>query len=202
MPRRPLLAAATTLSTLALLTACNGSPEAGRPNTTPASTPTTPTPSSPTGPSWTPEEQAAITAAKARYVAATSAADAALAKPAAFDRESLEKAGLSSERVIELYDQARSLVAEGLYQTGSVTIVSTTVKSVKLDASQPEVILTSCLDASKVILRFQKDGKPVPVVPGGSGKRHVFQSRLVYTTPTSGGQKLWFLISSQGSTKC
>jgi hypothetical protein len=204
MPRRPLLAAVATLSTLTLLTACNGSPEAGRPNTTPTRTsPTpTPTPSAPSTPTWTTEELAAITAAQARYVAATAAADQALTKPTAFDRPALEKAGLGSERILEIYDQARSLAGDGLYQTGRITIVSTTVKSVKLDGPQPEVILTNCLDASTLILRFEKDGKPVPVVPGGSGPRHVFQSRLVYAPPAPGGQKLWYLISNQGGAKC
>ncbi|TCC23406.1 hypothetical protein [Kribbella speibonae] len=205
MPRRPLLAAAATLSTLTLLTACNGSPEAGRPNTTPttpSTTPTpTPTPTAPSTPTWTPEQQVAITAAKARYVAATAAADQALTRPTAFDRPALEKAGLSSERILELYDQAQSLADRALYQAGTVTIVSTAVKSVKLDGPQPEVVLTSCLDASKVILRFQKDGKPVPVLPGGSGRRHVFEARLVYAAAASGGQ-MWFLSSIQGGAKC
>lgn len=205
MPRRPALTTATAaLCALAALTACNGSPEAGQPNTTPISTSTTPTPTTtaPSTPTWTTEEQAAISAAKSRYVAATAAADQALTKPTAFDRPALEKAGLGSERILEIYDQAQSLAADGLYQTGRVTIVSTTVKSVKLDGPQPEVILTNCLDASTLSLRFQKDDKPVPVVPGGSGLRHVFQSRLVYAPPAPGGQKLWYLISNQGGAKC
>jgi hypothetical protein len=162
----------------------------------------TPTPAAPSTPSWTSQEQAAIAAAKARYRAATLAADEALTKPASFDRNALEKAGLGSERVIELYDQAQSLVTRGLYQSGTVAIVSTNVKSVKLDGPQPEVILTNCLDASNVILRFQKDNKPVPVLPGGTGRRHVFQSRLVYAAPATGSQKLWFLLSTQGGAKC
>lgn len=83
-----------------------------------------------------------------------------------------------------------------------MTIVSTTVKSVKLDGPQPEVILASCLDAATLILRFQKNDKAVPVVPGGSGLRHVFQSRLVYAPPAPGGQKLWYLMSNQAGAKC
>ncbi|MET9275824.1 hypothetical protein [Kribbella sp. NPDC003557] len=83
-----------------------------------------------------------------------------------------------------------------------MTIVTTKATSVKLDGAQPEVVLTSCLDASKVILKFQKDDKPVPVLPGGTGRRHVFQSRLVYAASASGGLKMWFLISNQGGAKC
>ncbi len=74
-PRPALGTALAALCALTALTACQGSPEAGHPNTTPASPSATPTPTAPSTPTWTPEEEAAITAAKARYVAATAAVD-------------------------------------------------------------------------------------------------------------------------------
>ncbi|GAA2787381.1 hypothetical protein [Kribbella solani] len=202
MPRRQLLTAATL--SLLTLTACTPSPKAGRPNTTPTTHTSTPAPiptATVSDPIWTPEQEAAITAAKTRYVAATAAVDKALGAPAALDRSALEKSGVGGEWIIEIIDQARSFTRSGWYQTGATRIVSTKVKSVKLDGGQPEVNLINCLDTSALVTRFEKDHKPVPMGPG-TGKRRLFTSRLVYAAPAPSGQKLWFLVADQGGGKC
>ncbi|MEV5963720.1 hypothetical protein AB0L70_18270 [Kribbella sp. NPDC051952] len=200
MTRRPLTTAAATLSLL-LLTACTGSPEAGHPNTTPPPPTSTPTPTAPSTPTWTPEQQTAITAAKARYLTATAAVDQALANPAALNRASLEKAGVGGEWIITVIDQARSMTRSGWYQTGRTVVASTAVTSVNAGGAQPEVKLTNCLDSSKLVIRFKKDGKPVPTGPD-NGRRHQFASRLVYAPPAPGGTKMWFLISDKDSGTC
>ncbi|TCC65604.1 hypothetical protein E0H73_01305 [Kribbella pittospori] len=201
MTRRPALGpAAAAICALLALTACEGSPEAGRPDSTPTSTSSTSTPT-PTAPRWTPEEQAAITAAKARYAAATAAVDHALVNPATLDRSALEKAGIGGEWIITIIDQARSMTRSGWYQTGNTGITNTKVTSVKLDGEQPEVNLSNCLDSSKLVLRFKKDGKPVPLGPG-NGRRHQFASRLVYAPPAPGGRSIWFLISDKDKGTC
>lgn len=204
MPRRPALATATAaLCALTALTACQGSPEAGRPNATPTSSSSarTPTPTAPSTPTWTPEQQAAITAAKARYVAATAAIDRTFLNPSEVDRPALEKAGLSGEWIITIVDQARTLARSGLYQTGNTQVTNTQVVSVKLDQAQPEVKLTNCLDSSKRIIRFKKNGKPVPLGPG-EGTRHKIASRLVFAPPAAGEQKIWFLMSDEDNGIC
>jgi hypothetical protein len=200
MPSRPALGRATAaLCALLALTSCQGSPEAGHPNTTPISP--TPTPTAPSTPTWTPEQEAAITAAKARYAAATAAVDRALVDPATLNRSALEKAGIGGEWIITVIDQARTMTRSGWYQTGSTKITKTAVTSVKVDGEQPEVNLSNCLDSSQQVIRFKKDGKPVPMGPG-NGRRHQFASRLVYAPPAPGGQKMWFLISDKDTGTC
>jgi hypothetical protein len=199
MPRR-LLAAVATLSTLPLLTACHGSPEAGHPNTTPASDSPTASPT-PSAPHWTPEEQAAIAAAKARYLAATSAIDKTFMNPSGLDRSALEKAGLGGEWIITIVDQARTLVRSGLYQTGSTQVANAEVASVKLEQAQPEVNFINCLDSSKQVIRFKKNGKPVPADPG-EGTRRKVASHLVFAAPADNGKKMWFLISDEDKGPC
>ncbi|GAA3559180.1 hypothetical protein [Kribbella ginsengisoli] len=197
MPRRPLL---LTVALCALpLAACNNSPEAGQPNTAPA-TSTTPTPTAPSTPTYTSEEQAAITAAKARYAVARAAAGAALAQPGKATRAALEKAGNGGEWVNAIADQIATEQENGWYQTGAAKIVSTAVKSVNLTSTQPEVRLTSCIDSTSLVTRYQSNGQPVP--EGSSdGPRHKFQSRLVYA-PDAGGKKMWFLVEEKVAGAC
>lgn len=202
MTRRPALGRATAaLCALLALTSCQGSPEAGRPNTTPTPPSPTPTPTGPSTPTWTPEEQAAIAAAKARYAAATTATDQAFTSPAQLDRPALEKAGIGGELIITIIDQARSMTRSGWYQTGRTKIAATQVSTVRLGGAQPEVNLINCVDTSGLVLRFQKDGKPVPEGPG-NGDRHKLASRLVYAPPAPGGRKVWFLISDEDKGQC
>jgi hypothetical protein len=121
--------------------------------------------------------------------------------PATLNRSALEKTGIGGEWIITVVDQARSLTRSGWYQTGSTGISDTQVTSVKLDGAQPEVNLTNCLDSSKLVIRFKKDGKPVPMGPG-NGSRHKFSSRLVYAPPAPGGKEMWFLVSDKDTGTC
>ena len=107
MTRRPLVTAAATLCALTALTACHGSPEAGRPNTTSISPSPSPTaePTAPSSPAWTPQEQAAISAAKARYLAARAAVGAALKRPTKATRSALAAAGNGGAWVIAVAGQ-------------------------------------------------------------------------------------------------
>jgi hypothetical protein len=195
MTRRRLLAAATLSATLTL-TACNGSPNAGQPNTTPPPSPqTTPTPT-PSAPAWTEEEQAAITAAKSRYTAARAAANAALRDPGRASRDRLVKAGNGGAWLIAILGEIEFQKNNGWYQTGDVTIASTVINSVTLTGEQPEVRMTSCIDGSKVVTRYQSNGKPVPMGPN-DGTRHKVQARLVFAPPTDQTTKIWFLIEEK-----
>jgi hypothetical protein len=204
MPRRLLLAAAATLSTLPLLTACTGSPEAGRPNTTPTSSSTAPTatqtPSAPASPTRAPEEQTAITAATARYVAARRATELALQNPTKADRTVLERTGNGGQWLADIIDDITFYRDNGWYQAGSVKLSKPTVKSVRLAIQQPEVMLTSCVDSSAVVVRYQATKKPVPLGPD-NGSRHLTQARMVLA-PGADGQKAWFLIDESGDAKC
>jgi hypothetical protein len=199
MHRRSALALAT-LTTLTALTACQGSPEAGRPNTAPPTPSVTPTPT-PSAPSTPTPEQAAATAAKARYAAAQAAIDAAAATPTVNNRPALEKAGIGGTAVLDVVESLINLRADGWYQTGRVTIVSTAISSVKLNLQQPEVRLLSCLDSSSTVVRFQKNGKAVPLGPG-NGNRHKFASRIVYAPAATGATKMWWLIENKAAGSC
>jgi hypothetical protein len=203
MIRRPLTAAVATLSTLLVLTACNGSPEAGRPNTTPTSqTPSpTPTPTGPPTPTLSPQEQAAVTDAKARYVAARAAVGVALKQPTKATRAALAAAGNGGTWVIAVAGQVNFQVENGWYQTGDPKIVSLAVQSVRLKLEQPEVRLTSCIDSAQVVTRYQSNGKPVPA-QGDDGNRHRFQSRLVYAKSVETGRKMWFLVEEKVAGTC
>ncbi|TDU87450.1 hypothetical protein EV138_0973 [Kribbella voronezhensis] len=66
----------------------------------------------------------------------------------------------------------------------------------KLTGEQPEVRLTSCIDGSKVVTRYQANGKPVPMGPN-DGTRHKVQARLVFAPPLDKTTKIWFLIEEK-----
>jgi hypothetical protein len=199
MIRRPLLAAAALCATLTL-TACNGSPEAGRPNTTPPPA-ASPTPSTPSTPGRPEEEQLAITAAKSRYNAARAAIDAAMNAPQKSTRAALEAAGNGGNWIITVLDDVNFQRQNGWYQAGKVKIVSTDVRSVTLTGEQPRVVLTVCLDTSSTSTRFQADNKPVPMGPG-NGKRHKAEAVLVFAPPVGKTAKMWFLIDEKASGSC
>jgi hypothetical protein len=200
--RRPLVGAAVLCGAL-LLAACNGSPEAGRvtPAPTTSGPTTTPTVSTPTTPAWTEEELAAIAGAKARYIAAHAAIDKALNEPLKSSRERLERAGIGGSWLITAIGDVRSHRDNGWYQSGAVKVASLAVESVNLRGEQPEVKLKSCIDSSKTMIRFQADGKPVPVGPG-NGARHGFQARLVFAPPAGKTAKMWFLIEEKTTGSC
>jgi hypothetical protein len=201
MTRRPLLAAAALCATLTLA-ACNGSPNAGQPNTAPTpSTPTSTPTSAPSTPTWTEEEQAAINAAKARYAISRAAIDKAMADPTKSSRAPLEAAGLGGTWLLTAIEDVRSNREDGWFTSGSVKIVSLTAQSVNLDAEQPEVRLKSCIDSSQTVLRFQSDGKPVPLGPG-TGKRHTFQAKVVLAPPAGKTTKMWFVVEEKTTGPC
>ncbi|TCC05911.1 hypothetical protein [Kribbella soli] len=203
MPRRPLLAAVATLSTLTLLTACNGSPEAGRPNTTPTATSqaTSPTPTAPSTPSWTAEEQTAIAAAKARYLAARAAIDAALNNPPAATSEKLLQAGTGGKWLVRVLTDVQFTKDRGWYNNGKTRIEGVSVASVKLSAAQPEVLLNACLNTTGSALYFQKTHKPVPAIPA-NGKRHKVRAQIVYTAASGQSKKMWYLINETALGSC
>jgi hypothetical protein len=204
MTPRPALGTATAaLCAVLMLASCQGSPEAGRPNTipvTPSAAPT-PTPSKPSTPTWTLAEEAAITAAKARYVAARAAVGAALKRPPKATSSGLAAAGNGGDWAIAIAGQIDSWTKNGWYQTGDPKIVSLAVTSVSLNLEQPEVKLTSCIESTQVVVRFQSSGKPVPM-QSGNGKRHRFQSRLVYAKSAEAGKKMWFLVDEKAVRTC
>jgi hypothetical protein len=204
MPRRPaFLPATAAICALLALTACQGSPEAGRPNTTSASASPTPSPTPTASPSsrWTPEEQAAITAAKARYISARAAIDAALNSPTAATKAKLQQAGNGGNWIIQVWGDVQFDKDRGWYQDGKVILKIVSVASVKLETEQPEVRLTVCLDTSKTTLRYQTSRKPVPVGPG-NGSRHKVVASLVYAPPLGQTTKMWFLIDEKDAGLC
>jgi hypothetical protein len=208
MPRRPALRPATAaLCALVALTACQGSPEAGRPNITPPPTSTspthasTPTSAGPPTPTWSPEESEAIAGATARYVAAWAAIDAALNNPPAATRGKLLQAGTGGNWLIQVLGDVQFNRERGWYQDGKVVVQTMSVASVKLNAEQPEVRLDACLDTSKISLRYQATRKPVPVGPGTQGRNKV-RAQLVYAPPTGQSKKMWFLIDQKDIGSC
>ncbi len=204
MPRRPALVTATAaLCALTALTACQGSPEAGQPNTTPTTTsPTTsPTPTAPSTPSQTTAEQAAITAAKARYVTASVATDTALNNPPAATEAKLLQAGVGGNWLVQVWGSVGFNQERGWYQDGKVKIESISVVSVKTTGEQPEVYLSVCQDASKVSLRYLETRKPVPVGPGTDGRSKV-KAKLVFAPPIGQSKKMWFLVDQQDAGTC
>ncbi|WP_405065463.1 hypothetical protein OG558_26530 [Kribbella sp. NBC_01510] len=197
-PRPALGPALAALCALTALTACQGSPEAGHPNTTPSATPT---PTAPSTPTWTAEQQTAITAAKAQYAAARTAIDAALGSPSTATRAKLQQAGNGGEWIIQVLGDVKFNQDRGWYQEGKVIVTSMSVASVKLDGEQPEVLLNVCLDTSKTSLRYQATRKPVPVGPG-NGKRHKAQATLVYAPPAGRANEMWFLVNEKDAGSC
>ncbi|MFI5693329.1 hypothetical protein ACIA58_15900 [Kribbella sp. NPDC051586] len=205
MPRRPALAPAlAALCAAMVLTACNGSPEAGRPNTVPVAT--TPSSSStpsetPSGPQWTAEEQTAITASNKQYAAARVAIDVALAAPAKADRTKLESAGNGGTWINTVLEDIVNFQDYGWYETGSTKVVHTQVSAVNLKLQQPQVDLINCIDSSAVIIRSQQTGKPIPI-GAGTSKRQKVSSRMVYAPAATGGAKRWWLIAEKELGVC
>lgn len=203
MPRRPLLTAAATLSTLTLLTACTGSPEAGRPNPTPsaitAPTPT-PSPTAASTPTWSGQEQAAITAAATRYRTARAAVGKALQNPEGVRSAVLESAGNGGAWLESILVRLDFFTRNGLYQTGTSKIISTAPSSVDLSAAQPTVILKTCIDGTGVQMRYRASGKPVPVATTVGGGRHGVNAKFVYAAGGTG--KMWFLVEEKAAGSC
>ena len=208
MPRRPALITATAaLCATTALAACQGSPEAGHPNTTPTSTTTTastgatPAPSSPSTPTWSQQEAAAINNAKAQYLAARAVVARAFQQPGKVSPTALALAGNGGTWITEVEAQLDFTVKNGWYQTGEAKITGLAVRSVNLKLPQPEVRLTSCIDSSAVVDRYQANGKPVPS-EGDNGSRHRFESRLIYGKSAETGRYMWFLVDEKTTKTC
>ena len=199
MPRRPALGPATAaLCALLALTACQGSPEAGRPNTAPP-TPT-PTPTAPSTPTWSTEEQAAITEAEAQYAVARAAVDRAQEDPSTASHTKLEAAGNGGAFLQDVLKDLFFLRDRGLYRSGVTKVGSTTAASVDVAASRPVVVLRSCIDGSGRVLRYRATKKPVPVA-SGNGSRHTVEARLTLA-PSSSGKRVWILIEQKALKPC
>jgi hypothetical protein len=201
MIRRHFGPATAAFCALLALTACQGSPEAGRPNTAPSSATPTPTETAPSTPTWTPQEQEAITAAKAQYTTARAAIDVALHDPSTATRAKLQQAGNGGAWIIQVLGDVKFNQDRGWYQEGKVLVASMSVATVKLDAPQPEVRLNVCVDTSKTSIRHQATRKPVPMGPG-NGDRHKAQAVLVYAPPAGQTKKMWFLIEEKEAGSC
>ncbi|GAA1691290.1 hypothetical protein GCM10009745_40740 [Kribbella yunnanensis] len=201
MPRRPPLGPATAaLCALLALTACQGSPEAGRPNTTPPPTSSTPTPTGPSTPAWTAEEQAAIDAAKTRYVAARAAVDRAQEDPSTASHAKLEASGNGGAFLQDVVKDLVFLRDRGLYRSGTTKVSSTVAVAADVSAARPVVVLRSCIDGSDRVLRYRATKKPVPVA-SGDGARHTVEARLTLA-PSSAGSQMWILIEVKTLKPC
>ncbi|HEU4947728.1 MAG TPA: hypothetical protein VFT31_11290 [Kribbella sp.] len=203
MMRRPLIGAAALCVAL-LLSACNGSPEAGQltpaPTSSGPSTPPTPSVSITASPAWTEEELQAITAARSRYAIAQAAVVKALSDPRTASRAGLENSGNGGQWLTAVLNQAVFQRDRGLYQTGSSKIVSTAVSSVHLQLEQAEVTLAHCIDGSGVVLRYRASGKPVPTGPS-DGARHRITSRIVLAA-TGPNATMWLLVDEKVVGSC
>ncbi|MGW7682042.1 hypothetical protein ACWGID_14960 [Kribbella sp. NPDC054772] len=146
MPRRPALGPTTAaLCALLALTACQGSPEAGQPNTAPASSPS---PSSAT-PTNSPEAQAA--AAQAGYRAYI-AAKVATAASGGTNVAGLSKVATGVMLKTEL-NQAATYKGRRWHAVGNIEVIWT--KPLKLGTAGSggqiaEITVQACVDASKV----------------------------------------------------
>jgi hypothetical protein len=134
-------------------------------------------------------------------VAARAAVDAALKQPAKASQAALAAAGNGGNWAIAVAGQLDFQTTNGWYQTGDPKIISLAVVSVNLKLEQPEVKLTSCIDSTQVVTRYQSSGKPIPI-ESDNGSRHRFQSRLIYAKSTSSGKKMWFLVDEKAGEKC
>ncbi|MEV0803657.1 hypothetical protein AB0I34_38605 [Kribbella sp. NPDC050281] len=121
--------------------------------------------------------------------------------PSTATRAELLKAGNGGAWLISVLGELDFQQDNDWYQVGSLQVASTSIRAVKLTATQPEVQLTTCIDSSKVTTRFQKTGKPVPA-GSSDGDRHRFLSRLVFAPPTGQTEKMWFLIEDKVAGKC
>ena len=147
MPRHPALGpTAAALSALLTLTACKGSPEAGRPNTAPTS------PSSASTPTPTPTDSSASQAAAAQTAyRAYMAAKVSTATSGGKNVAGLSKVATGIMLKTEL-NQAATYRGQGWHAIGNIVVVWT--KPLKMgaagaDGQIAEITVQACLDASK-----------------------------------------------------
>lgn len=144
---------------------------------------------------------AAVDAAKARYLAARAAVNDAVKRPGEVSAAALAIAGNGGAWLSRVEAMVDFSVKNGWYQTGDARITALTVRSVELELARPEVRLTSCIDSSAVVSRYQSNSKPIPVV-SDNGDRHRFESRLIYTKSAETGRRMWILMDEQTTKTC
>jgi hypothetical protein len=127
--------------------------------------------------------------------------DKALSDPTKATKVALAKAGIGGSWMITVWDDVTFQRQNGWYRTGAVEVVSTKATSVTLTGEQPKVLLTVCLDTSKLTTRFQSTKKPVPLGPS-NGKRHKAQASMTYAPPAGQTTKSWFLIDEKDLGSC
>ncbi|HEY3562054.1 MAG TPA: hypothetical protein VGL05_31520 [Kribbella sp.] len=175
MPRRPALG--TTLAALCAfmaLTACQGSPEAGQPNATPAASPTSATPSSSPTPTDSTEAQAA--AAQAGYRAYI-AAKVATAASGGTNVAGLSKVATGVMLSTEL-NQAATYKSRRWHAVGEIEVIWT--KALKVGAAGAngqitEITVQACVDASKVTA---VDAQGKNVKPTGAPSRWIDEMQM------------------------
>jgi hypothetical protein len=125
----------------------------------------------------------------------------ALKSPTTATRAQLVAAGNGGTWLAAILEEIDFQLDNGWFQVGDSQIASASVRSVKLAATQPEVLLVTCIDSTSVSYKFQKTGKPVPIA-GDDGDRHKVQAQLVLV-PTSGeSRKDWTLMVEKDLGKC
>ena len=173
MPRRPALGPTTAaLCALLALTACQGSPEAGQPNTVPPSVSSTPSPSA------TPTNSSAAQAAAAQAgYRAYIAAKVATAASGGTDVAGLSKVATGVMLEVEL-NQAASYKGRRWHAVGQIEVIWT--KAVKLGTPAAggqitEITVQACLDASKVTA---VDAQGKRVKPSGAPTRWIDEMQM------------------------
>ncbi|MFF0345396.1 hypothetical protein [Kribbella sp. NPDC004875] len=129
------------------------------------------------------------------------AIDKAMSNPTLSSRTALEAAGLSDKRILDALGDVRALRDSRWYRTGETRVRSLTPTAVELTATQPRVILRSCVDFSATVLHFQKDHQVVPIAASGS-KRVAFSAELRYTARSADSTKMWFLTDEKANSSC
>ena len=212
MPRRPILGHRRRSSLRPHgATACNGSPEAGQPNTAP------PRPTNvdiqpdravhPVGTAGRTAEQAAITAAKKRATQWHRAAiDTALNNPPAANQAKLCKAGNGGNVADHGAGGSVSPHSRSAAGTGSARSRSSRFPVVigqDLETEQPEVQLSACLTTLCGLTPLpQADSKPVSVGPGTDGRKQGQGKRGLRTSATGSPKRWWFLVDQQELGTC
>jgi hypothetical protein len=142
------------------------------------------------------EEQSAITAAKKSYAIARTAVGAAMRDPRRATRADLVRASNGGAWLTAGVKEIDFLRSNGWYLTGDVYVRSTVVTYLKLTGERPEIRLTSCVDGSRGVYRYQSTGKLVPT-GGDDGPRHRIQARLVFGPAAGRTDRIWFLVEEK-----
>ncbi|MFC6156024.1 hypothetical protein [Kribbella jiaozuonensis] len=125
----------------------------------------------------------------------------AVKRPRTASRVALARAGNGGTWLRQVEAQLDFSVENGWYQTGDARITMLDVRAVNLEVAQPEVKLTSCVDSSAVVDRYQSNSQPIPAV-SDNGDRHRLESRLVYARSAETARKMWILVDEKTTKTC